>query len=132
MTVDLVPAPTDEQAMLVDASVRFMESEHPLTTVRQRADGGSYNDAAYRRTAAELGWFGLLADEASGGGSISGNGLLDAALLATERGARLQPGPFVGHSVVVNVLSSAGGHDAVLTELLTGRAWATWADGSEQ
>ncbi len=130
MTVDLVPAPTDEQAMLVDASARFMDSEHPLTSVRQRADGGEYDDDAYRATAADLGWFGLLADEARGGGSVSGNGLLDASLLAVERGARLQPGPFVGHSVVVHVLSSADGQDAVLTELVTGRAWATWADGS--
>src|SRR3954471_20431155 len=61
MTVDLVPTPTDEQAMLVDASVRFMESEHPMATVRARADGGTYDDEAYRRTAAELGWFGMLA-----------------------------------------------------------------------
>jgi len=127
MTVDLVPAPTDEQSMLVDASVRFMESEHPLTTVRARADGAAYDDAAYRRTAAELGWFGMLADAAHGGGSMSGNGLLDAALVAVERGARLQPGPFVGHNVVVHALTTAGSHNDVLDELVTGRAWATWA-----
>ena len=113
MTVDLVPAPTDEQAMLVDASVRFMESEHPLRRPCGRgADGEAYDDVAYRRTAAELGWFGLLADEAHGGGSMSGNGVLDAALIAAERGARLQPGPFVGHSVGgACALSSAGSHD---------------------
>src|SRR4051794_18253656 len=108
MTVDLVPAPTDEQAMLLDASVRFMDSEHPMTVVRQRADGGSYDDAAYRRTTAELGWYGLLADETRGGGSMSGNGVLDAALIAAERGAALQPGPFVGHNVVVDTLTGAG------------------------
>ena len=68
--------------MLVDASVRFMESEHPLSTVRRCADGETYDDEAYRHTAAELGWFGLLADDAHGGGSMSGNGLLDAALIA--------------------------------------------------
>ncbi len=130
MTVELVPALTDEQAMLVAASVRFMESEHPLTTVRRCADGGEYDDAAYRATAAELGWFGLLADEAHGGGSMSGNGVLDAALIAAERGARLQPGPFVGHSVVVHALSSAGTHGAVLAQLVAGQGWATWVDAS--
>jgi alkylation response protein AidB-like acyl-CoA dehydrogenase len=129
MTVDLVPAPTDEQAMLVDASVRFMESEHPLTTVRACADGAAHDDDAYRRTAAELGWFGMLADEAHGGGSMSGTGLLDAALVAAERGARLQPGPFVGQNVVVHALTTAGVHGDVLDELVSGGAWATWVDG---
>jgi alkylation response protein AidB-like acyl-CoA dehydrogenase len=130
MTLDLVPAPSDEQSMLLEASVRFMESEHPLATVRACADGATYDDEAYRRTAAELGWFGLLADEAHGGGSISGNGLLDAALIAAERGARLQPGPFVGHSVVVHALAASGVRGDVLDELVRGGSWATWVDGS--
>src|SRR5262245_24034988 len=128
MTVDLVPTPTDEQAMLVDASVRFMESEHPLATVRACADGAAYDDAAYRRTGAELGWFGMLADEVHGGGSMSGNGMLDAALVAVERGARLQPGPFVGHNVVVDALTTSGARGDVLDELVSGDAWATWVD----
>ena len=118
--------------MLVDASVRFMESEHPLATVRRGADGEAYDDVAYRRTAAELGWFGMLADEEHGGGSMSGNGVLDAALVAVERGARLQPGPFVGHNAVVHALSSTGSHDTVLDDLVTGQAWATWTCGSER
>jgi alkylation response protein AidB-like acyl-CoA dehydrogenase len=130
MTLDLVPAPSDEQSMLLEASVRFMESEHPLATVRACADGAPHDDEAYRRTAAELGWFGLLAAEAHGGGSISGNGLLDAALIAAERGARLQPGPFVGHSVVVHALAASGERGDVLDELVRGDAWATWVDGS--
>jgi len=128
MTVDLVPAPTDEQAMLVDASVRFMESEHPLTTVRACADGAEYDDVAYRHTAAELGWFGMLTEEAHGGGSLSGNGVLDAAIVAAERGARLQPGPFVGHTVVVDALTTSGARPDVLDELVSGGAWATWVD----
>ncbi|HEU5305944.1 MAG TPA: acyl-CoA dehydrogenase family protein [Acidimicrobiia bacterium] len=130
MTVELMPAPSDEQTMLVDASVRFIESEHPMAAVRQRADGADHDDDTYRGTAAELGWFGVLADDAHGGGSVSGNGVLDAALIAAERGARLQPGPFVGHCVVVDALTSAGSHGAVLDDLVAGRAWASWADGS--
>jgi alkylation response protein AidB-like acyl-CoA dehydrogenase len=132
MTVELVPDPTVEQAMLLDASARFMDSEHSLATVRLRADGGPYDDTAYRSTAAELGWFGLLSDEARGGGSISGNGVVDAALIAAERGARLQPGPYVGHCVVVDALTAAGGHDAVVSGLVAGDAWATWTGASEE
>jgi alkylation response protein AidB-like acyl-CoA dehydrogenase len=127
VTVSLLPALTDEQAMLVDASVRFMDVEVPMSVVRARADGTEPDADRYRRTAAELGWLGLLADDARGGGSASGNGVLDAALLAAERGARLQPGPFAGHAVVVDALSTAGTHDAALAEMIGGEAWATWA-----
>ncbi len=129
MSIGLVPGLTEEQAMLVDASARFMESEVPLSVIRARADGAARDDARYRATAAELGWFGLLADEAHGGGSASGNGVLDAALLSAERGARLQPGPFVGHSVVVHALVASGSPatDAVLADLVSGGSWATWA-----
>ena len=42
--------------------------------------------ADYRRQAAELGWFSMLVPESLGGGSVSGNGVLDAALIAYERG----------------------------------------------
>ena len=88
MTVGLLPALTDEQAMLLDATVRFIEAEFPMEAVRERADGGEGPGAGYLRAAARLGWLGMLADEAHGGGSASGNGLLDAAIIAAERGAR--------------------------------------------
>lgn len=133
MTVGLLPALTDEQAMLLDATVRFIEAEFPMEAVRERADGGGGPDVGYLPAAARLGWLGMLADEAHGGGSASGNGLLDAAIIAAERGARLQPGPFAGHSVVVHALSKAGspGQRDVLAGLVEGRCWATWvADGS--
>jgi len=127
VTAGLLPVPSDEQSMLVDASVRLMEAEVPLAVIRAAADGADDPIDGYTATAAELGWFGLLSDEASGGGSLSGNGLLDAALVASERGRHLQPGPFVGHSVVVGALAAAGGHDDQLAELIAGATWATWA-----
>lgn len=131
MTVGLLPALTDEQEMLLDATVRFIEAEFPMDAVRERADGGEGPDAGYLRAAARLGWLGMLADEAHGGGSASGNGLLDAAVIAAERGARLQPGPFAGHSVVVHALATAGspGQLEVLAGLVEGRCWATWVAG---
>jgi hypothetical protein len=51
MTIGLLPRPTDEQAMLVDASARFIEAELPMTSVRKHADGAEHPDAAYRRMA---------------------------------------------------------------------------------
>ncbi|SHN39338.1 Acyl-CoA dehydrogenase [Cryptosporangium aurantiacum] len=114
--------------MVLDATVRFIQNEFPLSRVRERVDGREGVDSGYRKGAAGLGWFGLLADEAHGGGSASDNGLVDAAMIAAERGAVLQPGPYVGHSVVVHALSTAGG-DPRLADLLQGNAWATWIPG---
>jgi alkylation response protein AidB-like acyl-CoA dehydrogenase len=130
MSVGLVPQPSDEQAMLLEASCRFIDDTVPLAEVRRRCDEPSPDvalDAAYRASAAELGWLGLLADESVGGGSTSGNGVLDAALIAAERGARLQPGPFTGHSVVVDTLTTVSAAPATLAQLVGGGAWATRA-----
>ena len=97
---------TDDQRALLDVSTRFMEDACPLRAVR---DGVVAETTAsprrYRRQAAELGWFSMLVPEALGGGSISGNGVLDAALIAYERGGRLQPGSFVGTNVVAYALA---------------------------
>src|SRR5690606_3565845 len=123
-----------EQRMLLDASVRFMEDRFPLASVRERADRWEPIGRDYVATAGELGWLGLLAGEDHGGGSASGNGLVDAALVAAERGARLQPGPYPGHCTVVELLSRAEPerHREVLADLVAGRGWATWAFSEER
>jgi alkylation response protein AidB-like acyl-CoA dehydrogenase len=133
MTVGLLPVLSDEQEMLVDASARFMDTALPLSAVRARSEGTDGSDTSYAATAGELGWFGLLAGEAHGGGSVSGNGVVDAAVVGAERGARLQPGPFAGHGVFVHTLSNAfsAARADLLTDLITGAALATWAFGSE-
>jgi alkylation response protein AidB-like acyl-CoA dehydrogenase len=133
MNIGLFTSLTDEQSLLIHASTRFMESEHPMAAVRKRADGGGYDEGAYRATAARLGWLGLLADGLPRGGSVSGNGLVDAALVAAERGARLQPGPFVGHSVVVHAASTHSHYRRpdVLKGLIDGAAWAAWVFGDD-
>jgi alkylation response protein AidB-like acyl-CoA dehydrogenase len=129
----LAPTLLDEQAMLVDASVRMMEAQAPIAALRAAADGASLDDETYRALGSRLGWFGLLAEEAEGGGAASTNGLLDAVLIAYERGARLQPGPFVGHCVVVDALAHASSkvNSGAWNALLSGETWASWAFGSE-
>src|SRR3954454_20907434 len=108
MTVELMVALTEEQEMLLDASARFMADSCPLERVRQRADDGAQAmDRDDFRTAGSLGWFGMLASDAAGGGSVSGNGVVDAALIAAERGAALQPADFVGANIVAHALSSS-------------------------
>jgi alkylation response protein AidB-like acyl-CoA dehydrogenase len=121
---------TDDQRALLDVSVRFMEDACPLQAVRDGAWRDDGFAARYRRQAAELGWFSMLVPEGLGGGSISGNGVVDAALIAYERGRHLQPGSFVGTNVVAYTLARAGGdhlRQTVLPELLAGDASASWA-----
>jgi len=124
---------TDDQRALLDVSVRFMEDACPLRAVR---DGAWKDDAfatGYRRQAAELGWYSMLVPESLGGGNVSGNGVLDAALIAYERGAHLQPGSFVGTNVVALTLAQAGRDElrqTVLPALLSGQASGSWAAAS--
>src|SRR5262249_10830873 len=106
---------------------RFIESACPLTAVRALSEDGKDAGPDYRRQAAELGWFAFLVPEDLGGGNVSGNGVMDAAIVAEARGALLQPGPFVGTNVVALALASAGSHSDVLDALVAGEASASWA-----
>jgi len=124
---------TDEQRALLDVSTRFMEDACPLAVVRDGSWKADAFAASYRRQAAELGWYSMLVPESLGGGSISGNGVVDAALIAYKRGGLLQPGSFVGTNVVAYALARAGSEEmreTVLPALLSGEASASWAAAS--
>jgi alkylation response protein AidB-like acyl-CoA dehydrogenase len=120
---------SDDQKLIMETSARLMDQLCPLTQVRASA----YRDAEfaldYRRQASELGWFSMLVPEELGGGSVSGNGVLDASLIAFERGRRLQPAPFVATNVVAYALAQAGSPDhkaKVLPGLTSGEVSAAW------
>jgi alkylation response protein AidB-like acyl-CoA dehydrogenase len=122
---------TDDQQLLRDTATRFMEDACSLETVRSLIDQGDRTDLPrdYAEEAANLGWFSLLVPEELGGGSISGNGLRDAAILAEERGRRLQPGPFVAMNVVASALAHSGTaqqRETVLPAVMSGEAIAVW------
>ena len=130
MDVDL----SSDQELLLETTKRFIEATCPLPEVRALSAGDRDPGPEYRRQAAELGWFALLVPESQGGGSVSGNGVLDAALVATARGAQLQPGPFVGTNITAYALAAeaeaggdAGDHAKVLARLLSGEDAASWA-----
>jgi alkylation response protein AidB-like acyl-CoA dehydrogenase len=121
---------TTDQELLRDTTTRFIEAACPLTRVRELSTGDRDAGPDYRQQAAELGWFAMLVAEEHGGGSISDNPVVDAAIIAVARGAQLQPGPFVGTNVVAYALSEAGDaaqREKVLAPLLSGEAAATWA-----
>jgi alkylation response protein AidB-like acyl-CoA dehydrogenase len=124
---------TEDQRALLEVSSRFMEQTCSLEVLRDTARRDGAFDAAYRRQAAELGWFSMLVPEALGGGCVSGNGVADAALLAYRRGALLQPGPFVGTNVVADAVAAGGTGElraAVLEGLVCGEAPGSWAVAS--
>jgi alkylation response protein AidB-like acyl-CoA dehydrogenase len=121
---------TPNQELFVQTSARFIESTCPVTAVRDLAAGDGDPGPEYRRQAAELGWFAMLVPEELGGGSVSDNGVYDAALIAYQRGGSLQPGAFVASNVVAHALAAVGSEDQkakVLPAIVGGEATATWA-----
>ncbi|MGE0880955.1 MAG: acyl-CoA dehydrogenase family protein [Acidimicrobiia bacterium] len=118
---------TDDQALLRDTARRFIQDVCPLLTVRQGAERDDNVPDGYVAQAAELGWFAMLVPEDLGGGSVSGEGLRDLAIVAEERGAALQPGPFVSHNVVAEALATAATRTDVLDALVAGEQVASWA-----
>jgi alkylation response protein AidB-like acyl-CoA dehydrogenase len=121
---------TDDQKLLRETTERFIVDTCPLEQVRRVAEGESELDPDYQATAAELGWFAMLVPEERGGGNVSGEGLRDLAIVAEERGRRLQPGPFVGTNVLAATLADSGSFEGVLDDLLTGKVGGTWAMGA--
>lgn len=119
---------TPEQELFRDTTARFLD-EHatPAAIRRLRDDPTGWPDGYWRR-GAELGWTSLLVDEAHGGGSVSGRGLVDLTLVAYEMGRRAAPGPLIATSVVASALSDAGSdaHAPLLARLVAGEAIATW------
>jgi alkylation response protein AidB-like acyl-CoA dehydrogenase len=103
--------------------------------VRVMADDPSQRDPRILRDAGELGWYALFVPEEFGGGSVSGVPMLDAVIVAEERGRSVQPGPFVATNVVAFALAEAGERqqqEAWLPLLASGEISAAWAisDGS--
>jgi alkylation response protein AidB-like acyl-CoA dehydrogenase len=118
-----------DQELFRDTTRKFLEAECPLTTVREWADDPAGFDRSWWRRGAELGWTALLVPEEFGGGSITGEGLLDLALVAEEMGHLVSPGPLLAVNVVAAALAASGTETqraTVLPALVAGDAIATW------
>lgn len=119
-----------DQQLLVETSTRFIESAYPVTAVRAGFGDLAGPPPSYRRQAAELGWFSMLASAEAGGGGVSDNAVADCALLAKACGATLQPLPFTETNVVVHALSESGSDEQrghILPAVMAGESTATWA-----
>jgi alkylation response protein AidB-like acyl-CoA dehydrogenase len=121
---------TDDQVLFHETTARFVEAELPLVKTRELHDDPAGFDRTWFQRSAELGWFAMLVPEELGGGSVSGDGLLDAALVADVLGRGVQPGPFIPMNVVAEAVARHGSEAAraeVLPGLVSGAIVATWA-----
>jgi alkylation response protein AidB-like acyl-CoA dehydrogenase len=122
---------TDDQEFFRDTTRKFLGSECPIPKVRElRGDEDGF-EPDYWRQGAELGWTSLLVPEEFGGGSVSGNGASDLALVAHAFGVHVAPGPLLPCNVVAATLARSGSEQQrsdVLPALIAGEQIATWAD----
>jgi alkylation response protein AidB-like acyl-CoA dehydrogenase len=121
---------TDDQQLYYETTVRFIESELPVARTRDLHDDPRGYDEKWLRRSAELGWFAMLVPEEHGGGSVSGHGVLDAAIVAEALGRYVQPGPFIPMNVVGAAVAEHGSSEQqakVLPGIVGGELVATWA-----
>jgi alkylation response protein AidB-like acyl-CoA dehydrogenase len=121
---------TADQKLFRATTREFLEKEMPLTRVRELAGSGIGFEPDWWRRGSELGWNSLIVDPAAGGDSISGEGLVDACIVAEEMGRLVSPGPLIGANVVAAALSEAANvadHAEVIAALMAGEAVASWA-----
>lgn len=121
---------TADQRLLQSATAEFLEKSCPVSAARALHDAGRSFDREIWRRGAELGWASLIVPEELGGGSVSGEGLVDAAIIAEQFGRLAAPGPFLAVNVVAAALAeatNAGDHAPLIQRLLAGEAIGTWA-----
>ena len=119
-----------EKILFASTTQAFLQKEVPLSRVRElHAQGVSFERAWWRR-AAELGWTALLVPEELGGGSVSGDGVADLAMVAEQLGKAVAPGPLYPVSMVLAGLVDCAeprSHAATIESLVAGETVASWA-----
>jgi len=117
-----------EQMLFAATTQAFLEKEASLNHVRGLHDSGFSFQKDWWQRATELGWASLLVPEELGGGSVSGNGVADLALVAEQIGRTVAPGPLHPVSVVLaGLVEAPGRHEAFIEALVSGEAVASWA-----
>jgi alkylation response protein AidB-like acyl-CoA dehydrogenase len=121
---------SDDEQLFYETTERFLEDKTPVAELRARRDDPVGYEDGFWAEGVQLGWTSLLVSEEDGGGSVSGKGLKDLALVAHAFGKAAAPGPLLGANIVAAALSRSGSaaqKEAVLQGLLGGELIATWA-----
>jgi len=124
MTDDANP----ERLLFASTTESFLEKEASLSRLRELHAAGTSFEADWWRRAAELGWTSLLVPEELGGGSVSGDGVADLALVAELAGRTVAPGPLHPVSTVLaGLVEASESHEATIESLVSGEAVGSWA-----
>ncbi len=117
-----------ERLLFASTTQAFLDKEASLSQVRELHAADTSFDTAWWQRAAELGWTSLLVPEELGGGSVSGDGLADLALVAELIGHSVAPGPLHPVSVVLaGLVEAPDGHQDTIDALVAGELVASWA-----
>jgi alkylation response protein AidB-like acyl-CoA dehydrogenase len=122
--------PNPQTALFTATAQAFLDKEASLQRVRDLHAAGKSFEPDWWRRAAELGWAGLLVPEELGGGSVSGDGVADLALIAQQNGRTVAPGPLHPVSTVLAGLVDTHDrvcHTATIESLVAGDVVASWA-----
>lgn len=88
---------TDEQAMLADSVMRYIDNDYDFERRMKIVEGDADFDADVWATFAELGWTAMLFDEADGG---FGGGAVELMLIMEQLGRGLVVEPFLANVVL--------------------------------
>lgn len=117
-----------EQILFASTTQAFLDKEASVPHVRALAEANASFEPSWWQRAAELGWAGLLVPEELGGGSVSGDGVADLALVAEQSGHTVAPGPLHPVSTVVaGLVEASDGHRDLISTLVAGDLVASWA-----
>ena len=123
-----------DQELFQETTRKFLTTSWPTTAVRGLIDDPIGFDRDAWAQGAELGWTSLLVPEEFGGGSISGEGVSDLAIVAEELGRALFAGPVLPTNLVAFALARCGSEQLAkehLPEIVAGRELAAWAVAEE-
>jgi acyl-CoA dehydrogenase len=108
---------TEEQEMLKESARGFLEEAAPVSALRKLRDERSEEGFSVKlwKEMAEMGWAGVLVDEAHGG---SGFGFVGAGVIAEEMGRTLTASPFLSTSILAATALNKFASDAAKAEYL--------------
>lgn len=108
---------TEEQEMLKESAQGFLQEKAPVAALRKLRDERSEEgfSRALWKEMADMGWAGILVDEAHGG---SGFGFVGAGVIAEEMGRTLTASPFFSTSILAATALNRFASDAAKSEYL--------------
>lgn len=120
---------SDDQELFRETTHRFLAERWPMAQVRRLLEDTTGLDRELWEQGAELGWTATLIPEELGGGTISGEGVCDVAIIAEELGGSLVSGPVLPTNVVAYALARGGPERLAkehLPQIAAGQRFAAW------